>query len=57
MGVRDSCEQRAQRQRLLVRESFVTYGAELSATTVAVVKRLLRSRRGRPSGQGPRQEE
>ena len=40
----------AQRQRLLMRESFVTYGAELSATTVAVVKRLLRSRRGRLSG-------
>jgi hypothetical protein len=45
----------AQLQRLLVTESFVTCGAELSATTVAVVKHLLRSRRGRLSGQGPRQ--
>ena len=55
MGVSDSCEQ-ARHQRQLMRESFVTDGAELGATTVAAVIRLLRSRREKPSGYVPGQQ-
>jgi len=47
----------AQRQRLLAKESVVTYGAELSGSAAAVVKRVQRSRLESLLALGPRQEE
>ena len=56
-GDRDSSKQQATRVRPLVKKIYVINGAALTAAKLAVMKGLLRSRRGRLFRSGTRHEE